>query len=643
MLAEQYAQTFRIWPMRQDKTPKAPGFGADHPEATWNPKRISDEEPIGILCGPMQPGAAEGYHVLGLDLDKAMTREKLEDALGVKLPETLTSKGWRHAYYLIPDDHPLHQRNKAITCEGGALDIRPTAGGYLIEKNLWDRGFDPALMAVFPEEALTKLAQFIGEKRTAHGAPPELAPVQLSDRDAEIARDLASIWQHDTKGDRAFGGLGGWLARRGVARDRTEAIAGRIAELTNSEHADPVERVGQAYDEGDCPLGRPALAAALGENAEEALVQVILDDLESKISSSVGGFSPKAEAETVPGKRHGLRILTGADLRVELPRVQWLVRDLQLAPGRPPVLAATANAGKSWSLQCMAMAVCRGEPVFGRFPVQTPGPVVHVCTDAGERATVRKYQQIAKAMGCDIPENLYVLPDRITGLVDKYGMFRREGLKDLDAIVSEVDARLVLLDSMFAIVAGLDMNSPNAGAPLYATKDDTRTWLWAMHIPKAGGAYFGSAAIGAACGAMWNVAPTDREDGARLWECSKRSEDFEGGTPEPFLTKWETVRDEEDNLVAGQILWVQDDIKAPQGERPELEVRRLALEALEQYPTMGHNQLIRALESVKLGRDRKAEVIQNLVDSKVIVRNRAGAQSFSYMLGSRNTDPGASR
>ena len=637
MLAEQYAQTFRIWPMRQDKTPKAPGFGADHPDATWNPKRISDEEPIGILCGPLQPGAAEGYHVLGLDLDKAMTREKLEDALGVKLPETLTSKGWRHAYYLIPDDHPLHQRNKAITCEGGALDIRPTAGGYLIEKNTWDRGYDPALMAVFPDEALAKLAAFIGEKRQAHGAPPDIAPVQLSDRDAEIARDLASIWQHETKGDRAFGGLGGWLARRGVSRDRAEAIAGRIAELTDSEHADPVERVGQAYDEGDCPLGRPALAAALGENAEEALVQVILDDLESKISSSVGGFTPKAEPEAEPGKAHGLRILSGADLRVELPPIQWLVRDLQLAPGRPPVVAATASAGKSWGLQCMAMAVCRGAPVFGRFPVQTPGPVVHVCTDSGERATVRRYQLIARAMGCDIPDDLYVIPDRIAGLVDKYGQFRREGLRALDAVVTERKAQLVILDSMFAIVAGLDMSSPDAGAPLYATKDDARTWLWTMHIPKQGGDYFGSAAIGAAAGVMWGIDKSEREDGARIWECKKRSEDFEGAGLETFATLWKTERDEDEHLTAGQIL-VVDDAPEAMGERPELEARRLVLEALERFPSMGHNQLIRALEPVALARVAKAAVLQNLVESKVIIRSRAGSQSFSYALGSRPTD-----
>lgn len=619
--------------MRQDKTPLAPGFGADHPNATWDPKRLPEGAPVGILCGPMAGEMQDsGYHVLGLDLDKAMTREKLEDALGCELPPTLESKGARHLYYLIPDDHPLHQRNKAITCEGGALDIRPTAGGYLIEKNQWDRGYDPALMAVFPEEALAKLAKFIGEKRTAHGEPQEVAPIQLSDRDAEIARDLASIWQHDTKGDRAFGGLGGWLARRGVSRDRAEAIAGRVAELTNSEHVDPVERVGQAYDEGDCPLGRPAMAQALAENAEEALVQVVLDDLETKISTSVDGFRPKAKAETTPGKAHGLRILSGADLRVELAPISWLCRDLQLAPGRPPVVAATASAGKSWGIQCAAMAVCRGEPVFGRWPVQTPGPVVHVCTDSGERATVRRYQLIARAMGCEIPDNLYVIPDRIAGLVDKYGQFRRDGLKGLDAVVTERNAQLVILDSMFAIVAGLDMSSPDAGAPLYATKDDARTWLWTMHIPKQGGDYFGSAAIGAAAGVMWGIDNPEREDDARIWTCKKRSEDFEGSGIQTFATTWETERDEDDHLVSGQVLYLE----IPQEAQPKDRIgdaRARILASLTQYAGSGLSSKQLQDACAPLRREDYLELLKSLVDSGAVQRNRVG-QSWVYRPGS---------
>jgi hypothetical protein len=490
--------------MRADKTPLAPGFGASHPNATWDPQRIKPELPVGILCGPLHPALGEsGWHVLGLDLDKAMTREKLEDALGCKLPETLTSKGWRHAYYLIPSDHPLHQRNGAITCEGGALDIRPCAGGYLIEKGDWDRGFDPELIAEFPAEALAKLAQFVGEKRARDGAAPPIAPVQISDRDREIARELAQLWVHSTTGDRAFGALGGWLARRGVSRDRAEAIAGLIAELTQSTHPDPLERVAQAYD-GDCPLGRPALQSALDQSADAGAVLLTLDELEDRIQESVGGFQPpepeSSEAPTGIVKRFGLRVLSGAALRADIPPTRWLCRDLQLAPGRPPVVAATANAGKSWSLQCIAMSTALGLPIFGRFNVQTPGPVIHVCTDAGERATLRKYQQIARAMNVDIPENLHVIPDRVAGTVDKFGTFVPKSFEGLDKLATELDARLVILDSMFAICAGVDMNSPEAGNALYFTKDDSRVWLWAMHVPKTGGDYFGSAAIGAAAG-----------------------------------------------------------------------------------------------------------------------------------------------
>jgi hypothetical protein len=572
--AKDYARVFRVWPMRADKTPLAPGFGADRPHAQWDPRLIKDDLPVGILCGPLNPALGDtGFHILGLDLDKAMTREKLEDALGVKLPETLTSKGWRHAYYFIPSDHPLYQRNKAIVCEGGALDIRPCAGGYLIEKGDWDRGFDPQLIAEFPFEATTKLAQFIGEKRAAKPLEVEIAPVQLSDHDREIARDLASLWRHNTTGDRAFGGLGGWLARRGVARDRAEAIAGLIAELTHSTHPDPLERVVQAYD-GDCPLGRVAFQKALEESADSGAVLLTLDEIEDKLQASVQGFVPQAALAVdneQPGQtiKHGLRMLTGAALRREIPPTRWLCRDLQLAPGRPPVVAATANAGKSWSLQCMAMSVCLGRPIFGQFEVQTPGSVLHVCTDAGENATIRKYQQIARAMQVEIPNNLTVAPDRIVGCVDDRGRFNPKGFRGLAAAAEEGDCRLIILDSMFAICAGIDMMAPEAGNALYRTKDDARVWLWTMHIPKAGGDYFGSAAIGAAMGTRWNIDLSDPEDktSPRVWTNGKRSEDYDGDGLTQFYTEWEQVRDSDGSLVMGQILVCEPPGSAMKGKK----------------------------------------------------------------------------
>lgn len=647
MTAKDYAQLFRVWPMRADKTPLAPGFGADKPQATWDPNRFKPDLPVGILCGPLNPALGDtGFHILGLDLDKAMTREKLEDALGCKLPETLTSKGWRHAYYFIPSDHPLHQRNGAITCEGGALDIRPCAGGYLIEKGDWDRGFDPQLIAEFPAEALAKLHQFVGEKRARDGAPAVVGPVQISDRDRELARDLAELWAHNTTGDRAFGGLGGWLARRGVSRDRAEAIAGLIAELTHSTHPDPLERVAQAYD-GDCPLGRPALQSALAQGADECAVLLALDEIEDVLKESVPGFSPpsdisepEAVTKSQPGVQmiHGLRVLSGDALRVELPPTRWLCRDLQLCPGRPPVLAATANAGKSWSLQCMAMSIAMGTPIFGRFTVQTPGPVLHVCTDAGERATIRKYQQIARAMGVDIPDNLSVIPDRIAGCVDKFGAFVPKGFEGLARLAEQGDYRVVILDSMFAICAGIDMMAPEAGNPLYRTKDDDRVWLWTMHIPKAGGDYFGSAAIGAAAGTMWGISKTDREDEARLWENRKRSEDYDGDGLSEFLTTWDQVRDPDGTLIAGQILYTEPDgnVSKPKVSNLRIAVEQALKTGMVQNAALGlsQGQLMQLVEAQPLRRVEKLSILQSLIDSGWAVRARAG-KSWMYHPGSR--------
>lgn len=403
-----------------------------------------------------------------------------------------------------------------------------------------------------------------------------VAATQLLANDEAIIQQLASVWKKGCSGDKAFGALGGWLRARGVSDARISSMALRLADVVESTHPDPM---GRALDDS-CPLGRPALCERLSIDADESQVVLLIDDVEALIGASTPGFVA-AGTDQGPGddKRCGLRVLTGNALWKKLPPPQWLCRELQLAPGRPPVIAAAQSAGKSWSLQCLAMAVALGRPVFGRFTVQTPGPVIHVCSDAGENATLRKYQWISAAMNGAQPTNLHVIPDRIAGTVDKFGVFRPESFRGLDALARELDARLVILDSMFAICAGIDMMAPEAGNALYRTKDDARVWLWTMHIPKAGGDYFGSAAIGAAAGVMWGITKDGEEDDApRLWEVKKPSEDADGAGLRRFHTTWETAVDPDGARLSGQILFTEIDPPAP--EETDIPIERIRADVI---------------------------------------------------------------
>jgi hypothetical protein len=556
-LAERYAQLFRVWPMRRDKTPLASGFGADKPRATWDPARIKDGAPVGILCGPLSPQLQTGYHILGLDLDEAMSRSKLEQALGCALPETLTSKGWRHAYYFIPAEHPLHQRNGAITCEGGALDIRPCAGGYLIEKDEWDRGFDPLLIAEFPPEALTALAKFCGEKRVRDGAPPSPSAVQISDRDRELARELAELWVHDTTGDRAFGGLGGWLARRGVSRDRAETIAGYIAEATVSTHPDPLARVAQAYD-GDCPLGRPALLRALAQGADEGAVALALDTLEDLLAASTPGYVPPPEAPTTPRVS---RFLDWSGITSPIGQVPWLIEGLEICPGRPPVFVSDSGVGKTLTLQALALAVASGQDVFGRFPCRK-GPVLHLSRDSGLRAVKSRYQALARGMGIDRAD-VVVFPHDLP-LTDRFGQFQSKGFAEIAKEAERGKYVLVILDSLAALCPGIDENKTDIGDPLRYTVDNETVWLWTHHTTKGGDNYRGSGAIKAAAGAMWGGS---RAGDVVTWTPMKFSEEHLFDTPKSFNTEWQKDADGGMRIIA-----VDAPLKPPALEKisPEL-------------------------------------------------------------------------
>lgn len=567
-LAHEYAKAFRIWPMGVDKAPLAAGFSADRPQATCRPEDLDPALPVGILCGPLHPSLGDtGFHILGLDLDKAMDRSALEAVLG-PLPETLTSKNWRHAYYWIPSDHPLHQRNAALVCDGGQLDIRPCAGGYLVEKGDWDGPFDLSRIAEFPTEAMTKLHKAIGEKRKRDGAPAVAGPVQIADRDREIADKLSQFWAHSTTGDLAFGGLGGWLARRGVSRDRAVMIAARVAEQTQSTHPDPVARVEQAYD-GSCPLGRPAVQKALSRDADEADVVIVLSEVETLLKESVAGFEQPAPAPVITSEPPPNRFIGWQGLMEPLGEVPWLVKDLELCPGRPPMFISDSGVGKTWTLQALALAVATGQPVFGRFACRK-GPVLHLSRDSGLRATKARYQRLARGMGIDRAD-VVVFPHNLP-LTDKFGTFTRAGFEEVAREATRGKYALVILDSLAALCPGIDENSTEIGDPLRATTDDECVWLWAHHTTKNGENYRGSGAIKGAAGAVY---VGSRSGEHAVWKPMKASEEHETGDLPTFYTEWQVDPDG-----AARVVWVPDPNGDKANESPALEAQKAAWEML---------------------------------------------------------------
>lgn len=238
------------------------------------------------------------------------------------------------------------------------------------------------------------------------------------------------------------------------------------------------------------------------------------------------------------------RFIGWQGLMEPMGEVPWLIKDLEMCPGRPPMLISDSGVGKTWTLQAMALAVATGQPVFGRFPCRK-APVLHLSLDSGLRATKVRYQRLARGMGIS-QADVVVFPHRLP-LTDSKGVFLRKGLEEIAKEVERGKYGLVILDSLASLCAGIDENSTDIGEPLRATTDDECVWLWAHHTTKSGEGYRGSGAIKAAAGAVY-VGTRDGEQ--RIWTPLKASEEHESGDLPTFQTQWHVDADGGARIVA---------------------------------------------------------------------------------------------
>jgi hypothetical protein len=224
--------------------------------------------------------------------------------------------------------------------------------------------------------------------------------------------------------------------------------------------------------------------------------------------------------------------------------VPWLVEELEICPGRPPMFISDSGVGKTWTLQALALAVATGQPVFGRFACRQ-GPVLHLSRDSGLRATKARYQRLARGMGVDRAD-IVVFPHSLP-LTDKMGAFQRKGFEEVAKEAERGKYALVILDSLSALCPGIDENSTDIGEPLRATTDDECVWLWAHHTTKSGEGYRGSGAIKAAAGSIY---VGQRDGDRRIWTPLKPSEEHEAGDLPKFETEWQCDEDGGARIVA---------------------------------------------------------------------------------------------
>lgn len=163
----------------------------------------------------------------------------------------------------------------------------------------------------------------------------------------------------------------------------------------------------------------------------------------------------QAGATVAPERNAGpsLPWVTGGALAEPVPEHPWAVRGLQLGPGRPGMVVAYAGTAKTLAMQSCGLAYAAGRNVWGQFPVNRGGVFCHLDYEQGSRATRRRYQRLAFAMGVDLAE----LGDRLRVVSFPKLYLNQTGAEA--ALEREVDgAGLVVIDSLRAAMPGVDEN-----------------------------------------------------------------------------------------------------------------------------------------------------------------------------------------
>jgi hypothetical protein len=148
------------------------------------------------------------------------------------------------------------------------------------------------------------------------------------------------------------------------------------------------------------------------------------------------------------------------DIFAQLPPVNWLCKDLQLAPGRPNLLAGPGYGGKSIIAQVIGFAVASGQRVFGKFPVQQ-GKVIHLNYDQGGRVPKSRYQRLMRAQ--------FMAPSDLDGrlfLGNHPPVYLDDPGAESALMVTCEGAALLIVDSFRAALRTLDENDSRVRGPL---------------------------------------------------------------------------------------------------------------------------------------------------------------------------------
>jgi hypothetical protein len=135
-----------------------------------------------------------------------------------------------------------------------------------------------------------------------------------------------------------------------------------------------------------------------------------------------------------------------------LPPTDWVVKGLQICPGRPTLWCGYGYVGKSITAQTIALAMAGGVPVFGEFEIRR-GVVRHFDHEQGKHATFKRYQRGAIGLGLESTE----VDERLFVTVFPHVYLNQLNAVDTYSRLCE-GAQLAIIDALRGATPGEDEN-----------------------------------------------------------------------------------------------------------------------------------------------------------------------------------------
>lgn len=167
---------------------------------------------------------------------------------------------------------------------------------------------------------------------------------------------------------------------------------------------------------------------------------------------SLLGHRPRKAAATPPAVP-ALRLVHVADVADRGPEERWLVEGLWSRSG-VGVVGAMPKVGKTWTVVEFALAVSSGNPAFGHFAVQNPGPVLMFGAEDTVCDLQERVASVAKARGLQTKDLDLHFIDTPALRLDIPAEFER-----LRQVVVEFGPALLILDTLVRMHRGDENNA----------------------------------------------------------------------------------------------------------------------------------------------------------------------------------------